>query len=298
MEVLVTGATGFVGSKLVPALVSAGHRVTVLVRDAARYNPPEGVTVHEGDVLDRESFEDALTDVEAGYYLIHSMGSGTGFEERDRTAAKNFAEAASAAGLDRVIYLSGLGVGADDLSPHLRSRREVEQVLSRGTYELTVLRAAIIVGKQSTSFRMVRQLSSRLPVMVTPRWVSTRVQPIAIRDVIAYLVGVLAVSDTAGNTYEIGGPEVLTYREMLVETGRLVTGRRPIILPVPVLTPRLSAHWVALVTDVPTSISSPLIEGMTTDVVVTDDSIREAVPIELTPFQTAVKRALEEDGDD
>ena len=180
----------------------------------------------------------------------------------------------------------------DDLSPHLRSRREVEDVLAGGEFALTVLRAAIIIGEGSASFRIVRQLSSRLPLMITPRWVSTRVQPIAISDVVAYLVGVLDTPETAGETYEIGGPEVLTYREMLTEVGRLLGGREPFIIPIPVLTPRLSAYWVGLVTDVPAAVAYPLIEGMVADVVVTDDRIRELVPAERTPFRTAVERAL------
>ena len=295
MNVLVTGASGFIGRQLVPSLLSSGHRVRALVRDADRYEPPDGVSTFEGDLLEGGTFEDALTDVDVVYYLIHSMGAGSGFASRDRNAARNLSEAASAAGVSRVVYLSGLGVDSDALSAHLRSRHEVERVLSRGEFDLTVLRAAIIVGEGSASFRLVRQLSGRLPVMVTPRWVSTRVQPIAIVDVIEYLVSVLEIPETAGKTYEIGGPEVLTYREVLVETGRLSSGRKPIIVPVPFLTPRLSAYWVALVTDVPTSVAYPLIHGMTTDVVVTDDRIRDVVPIELTPFETAVRRALDEE---
>ncbi|WP_049981188.1 NAD(P)H-binding protein [Halolamina rubra] len=295
MNVLVTGATGFVGQRLVPALLDAGHEVSVLVRDRTRYDAPDNVAVYEGDVLEPAGLDDALADVDAAYYLIHAMGGGRGFEERDRRGARNFASAAEAAGVDRVIYLSGLGVSGDDLSAHLRSRREVEAVLGRGAYELTVLRAAIIVGHGSASFRIVRQLSSRLPVMITPRWVSTRVQPIAIADVIAYLVGVLDAPETAGGTFEIGGPELLTYREMLSTVGRILTGREPYIVPVPVLTPRLSAYWVDLVTDVPAGVAHPLIDGMATDVVVTDDRIRSLVPVELTPFETAVERAIDEE---
>lgn len=292
MNVLVTGATGFVGGRLVPALLEAGHEVSVLVRDREGYDPPEGVTVFEGDVLDPGSVDDALADVDAAYYLVHAMGGGHGFEERDRRGARNFARAAEEAGVERVVYLSGLGVDGDDLSAHLRSRREVEAVLGRGAFDLTVLRAAIVVGADSASFRIVRQLSSRLPVMITPRWVSTRVQPIAISDVIAYLVGVLDAPETAGGSYEIGGPEVLTYREMLATVGRLLTGREPLIIPVPVLSPRISAYWVDLVTDVPAGVAHPLIEGLASDVVVTDDRIRELVPVELTPFRTAVERAI------
>ncbi|GAB7093921.1 NAD(P)H-binding protein [Halolamina litorea] len=297
MNVLVTGATGFVGQRLVPSLLEAGHEVSALVRDRTKYDPPEGVTVFEGDVLEPTGLDAALDGVDAAYYLIHAMGGGRGFEERDRRGARNFAAAAERAGVDRVIYLSGLGVEGEDLSAHLNSRREVEAVLGRGTYDLTVLRAAIIIGHGSASFRIVRQLCSRLPVMTTPRWVKTRVQPIAIADVIAYLVGVLDAPETAGDTFEIGGPEVLTYREMLAVVGRILTGREPIILPVPVLTPRLSAYWVDLVTDVPAGVAYPLIDGMVADVVVTDDRIRSLVPIDLTHFETAVERALAEEAD-
>jgi uncharacterized protein YbjT (DUF2867 family) len=292
MKVLVTGATGFVGSRLVPALLDAGHEVTVLVRDATRYDPPGDVRVVEGDLLDPGSFEAAM-DVEAAYYLVHSMRAGEDFEERDRQAARNFTDAASAAGVSRVVYLGGLGEDRDDLSPHLRSRREVERVLADGRSALTTLRAAIVVGDGSTSFELVRQLASRLPVMVTPRWVRTPCQPIYVDDVVAYLVGVLDHPETAGRTFEIGGPEVLTYAEVLKRTGRAM-GIAPLVVGVPVLTPRLSTYWVEFVTDVPRSVARPLIEGMKNSVVVRDASIREYVPVSLTPFDVAVERALGE----
>jgi uncharacterized protein YbjT (DUF2867 family) len=292
MRVLVTGATGFVGRRLVPALVDAGHEVTALVRDAGRYDPPPGVRVVVGDLLDPDSFEAAL-DVEAAYYLVHSMTARDDFEARDRRAARNFADAASAAGVGRVIYLGGLGEERDQLSSHLQSRREVERVLATGTYDLTTLRAAIVVGPQSAGFEMVVQLASRLPVMVTPRWVRTPCQPIAVSDLLAYLVGVLDVPETAGETYEIGGPEVLTYAEMLRRTGRHL-GHEPIILAVPVLTPRLSAYWVGLMTDVPWSVARPLIEGLKNPVVVHDDRLSRLVPVDPTPFDEAVRRAITE----
>jgi uncharacterized protein YbjT (DUF2867 family) len=295
MRVLVTGATGFIGERLVTALLDAGHEVTALVRDAGSYAPPAGVRVVEGDLLDRGSFESAL-DVEAAYYLVHSMRAGGDFEERDRRAARNFAEAAGEAGVERVVYLGGLGEERDRLSHHLRSRREVEAILSEGSYDLTTLRAAIIVGAGSASFEMIRQLAARLPLMVTPRWVETRCQPIAAADVIAYLVGVLDVPETAGETYEIGGPEVLTYREILERTGRRL-GRAPTIVPVPVLTPRLSAYWIGLVTDVPQSVARPLIDGLKNPVVVRDTRIRDLLPIELTPFDEAIARALRGDAE-
>lgn len=293
MNVLVTGATGFVGGRLVPRLLEDGHDVTVMVRDANRYQGPDNVDVVEGDLLDASSLEGAFEGVEVVYYLVHSMHSGGGYAERDRRAARTFVSMTRNTDVNRVVYLGGLGEEGSRLSEHLRSRREVEAVLEEGPYELTTLRAAIIVGAGSASFGMVRQLADRLPLMVTPRWVDTECQPIAISDVISYLAGVLTAPQTAGGTYEIGGPEVLTYREMLERTAAAM-GHRVFILPVPVLTPTLSAYWVDLVTDVPRSVAHPLIEGLKNPVVVEDDSIQEFVSVTLTPFDEAVERALAE----
>lgn len=290
MRVLVTGATGFVGGRLVPALVEAGHDVRALTRDAEGYDGP-AQEVREGDILDPGSFEHALEDVEAAYYLIHSMGSGTDFAARDRKAAHNFQRAASEAGIERVVYLGGLGETREHLSKHLKSRREVEAILAKGDYELTTLRAAIIVGKGSSSFDMIEQLVYRLPVMVTPKWVRTKCQPIAVSDVIAYLVGVLDVPETAGETYEIGGLETLTYQQLLRRTAD-VAGRPLYIIPVPVLSPQLSTYWVDLVTDVPKSVAHPLILGLKNTVVVNDTRIEDLIPMERTDFKTAVERAL------
>jgi uncharacterized protein YbjT (DUF2867 family) len=299
MRVLVTGATGFVGGRLVSALLGEGHNVTVLVRDAAAYregHPTDGVRIVEGDLLEPGSF-DAAMDVEAAYYLVHSMRAGTDFAERDRRAARNFSRAAGDAGVERVIYLGGLGEERDQLSSHLRSRREVEAILGEGSYDLTTLRAAIVIGAGSTSFDMIRQLAGRLPVMITPKWVRNDCQPIAIRDAIAYLTGVLDAPETAGETYEIGGPDVLTYEEMMERTARLM-GQRLRILPMPVLTPRISAYWVDLVTDVPKSVAHPLILGLKNPVVVNDDAITDRVDVAPTTFEDAVAAALAEYGYD
>jgi len=296
MRVLVTGATGFVGNRLVPTLLDRGHEVVALVRDADGYAPPAGVHVAEGDLLEPETLPPAFEidgdPVDAAYYLVHSMDGGPGYEERDRNCATNFLEAASDAGVDRVVYLGGLGEDREELSEHLRSRREVEQILASGDPDLTTLRAAIIIGAGSASFEVIHGLASRLPVMTTPKWVDTLCQPIAIDDVVGYLAGVLEVPETRDDTFEVGGPNVLTYAEILRRTRRQL-GHRLWIIRVPVLSPELSAKWLRLVTDVNPYLARSLVEGLRNTVIVEDDRIRDLVPIEQTPFEVAVAKAID-----
>lgn len=293
MQILVTGATGFVGGALVPALLDRGFAVRALSRNRSKAieQLDPRVDVVGGDIFEPESLEGVFEDVDLAYYLIHSLETGDEFEARDRTAAENFARVASEAGVDRVIYLGGLGETGEDLSPHLRSRREVEERLAEGSYDLTTFRAGVIVGAGSESFEMVRQLVSRLPVMITPKWVRTPAQPIAISDVVEYLVEAVETPETAGKTLEIGGPEVLTYEEMMRRTASILD-RRLHIVPVPVLTPKLSVYWIDLVTSIPPSISHPLIEGLRNPVVVTDHTADELIDVNHTPFDEAVERAV------
>ena len=288
--VLVAGASGFVGRRLGRALVDAGHDLRSMTRNPHTYDGP-GEPVF-GDALDGESLRDALRGCRAAYYLVHSLSSSD-FEQRDARAARTFGDAAADAGVEQIIYLGGLGADSDTLSPHLRSRREVEGLLAGGGVPVTSLRAGIIVGDQGLSWAITRQLVEHLPGMVTPRWVNTRTQPIAVDDVVAYLVGVLGRPESFGKAFDIGGPEVLRYSTMLKRVAR-IEGRSLPVVPVPLLTPRLSSYWLALVTDVDTAAGRTLIDSMATEVVVRDDAIRAIVPIELTPYDDAVRKALAE----
>ncbi len=288
MRVLVTGASGFVGGRLAPALVDAGYEVRAMTRHPERYHGA-GEAV-PGDVHDGASLVDAMEGCTAAYYLVHSLGDAE-FAERDAEAARTFAKAAAEAGVERIVYLGGLGDDADDLSEHLRSRREVERLLGGGGVPVTVLRAGIIVGHGGISWELTRQLVEHLPAMITPRWVRTRTQPIAVADVIRYLVGVLGEPRTAGRTFEIGGTEVLEYAEMMRRVAA-IEGRTLFLVPVPLLTPRLSSRWLSLVTSVDVQTGRNLIDSMSNEVVVRDDSIRELVPFEPMDYDDAVLAAL------
>ncbi|HEX8961063.1 MAG TPA: NAD(P)H-binding protein [Geobacteraceae bacterium] len=294
-KVLVTGATGFIGMRLITSLLHEGYAVRCLVRRPETSLPHGAERVH-ADLLEPATLGAACAEVDTAYYLVHSMAGGrAGFERRDRQAAENFVAAADRAGVRRVIYLGGLGEAGEILSEHLASRMEIARILRTGRFSTTVLRAAIIIGAGGASFEMIRSLVERLPVMITPRWVSTRCQPIAVGDVIRYLVGCLKEERTAGETFDIGGPEILTYREMMERFARVE--RRPLlIVPVPLLTPKLSSYWVGLITPVKPSIAMPLIEGLCNEVICGDRRIREIIPFPLTSYDEAVRIALAEGG--
>jgi uncharacterized protein YbjT (DUF2867 family) len=288
--VLVAGATGFVGKRLCPALAEAGAEVRAMTRRPEQYDGA-GQAV-QGDVHEPETLPDALEGCRAAYYLVHSLGSPD-FRRLDAEAARAFGQAAAKAGLEQIVYLGGLGDEGDDLSEHLASRREVERLLGEAGVPVTVLRAGILIGSGGISWEITRQLVENLPAMITPRWVSTRTQPIAVDDVVRYLVGVLDQPDAIGAVFEVGGADVLAYSEMLRRVAKL-TGRRRLLVPVPLLTPGLSSWWLALVTDVDTRTGRSLVDSMTNEVVVSDDSIRSLVPFEPVGYDEAVARALQE----
>lgn len=295
MRILVMGATGYIGGRLVPRLASAGHDVRCLTRrpeHLAGVEWADRVQIVRGDALDADSLDAPMEDVQVVYYLVHSIGTGTSFEEADRAAAVNTAAAAARAGVGRVVYLGGL-VPEGPASPHLASRAEVGQILLDGPVPAVVLQAGVIIGSGSASFEMLRYLTERLPVMVTPTWVASRVQPLAVRDVLEYLIGVLDLPPATNRRYDIGGPDVLTYREMMQRYARVAGLPRRVIVPVPVLSPWLSSHWVNLITPVPKALAQPLIESLRNDAVASEHDLEALLPRELCPFDEAVHLALE-----
>jgi uncharacterized protein YbjT (DUF2867 family) len=305
-RVLIIGATGFVGARLIPELVNRNVKLRLMVRDLAKASPliPKGsdIEVVQGDLVAATGIAEALRGIHTTYYLVHSMGGKTLFKneeyaEKDRVAARNFMAAAESAGLKRVIYLGGLGETSDNLSEHLRSRAEIARTISSGTPKATVLRAAIIIGAGGASYEMLRYLVERLPVMITPKWVETRIQPIAIRDVLKYLVGCLVNGETAGQEFDIGGPEIFTYVDMMQKYAEARGLAKRFIVRVPVLTPMLSAYWVDLVTPISSGIAHPLIEGLRNEVICHDSRIDQYVPITKTPFKDAVLSAFSEETD-
>ncbi|MGE3180983.1 MAG: SDR family oxidoreductase [Phycisphaerae bacterium] len=297
-RIFVTGATGYIGGRLVPRLLAEGYRVRCFVRDARKLkertwasNPL--VEIRNGNLDDAESLRDAIRDCGAAYYLVHSMTSaGKHYRDRDRQLAQNFVDAAEKCNVARIIYLGGLGDASDGLSEHLQSRREVEEILASRAPALTVLRAAMIIGSGSASFEILRYLVERLPIMVTPKWVRTKCQPIGVRNVLHYLIACLRVSETTGRTLDIGGPEVMTYEQIMREMERALELRRRWIIPVPVLTPRLSSLWIHLITPLSHRIARPLAEGLRNPVVCRNDDAARLMPQELLTVREAIEAAL------
>lgn len=297
-KVAIAGATGYIGGRLAPRLLEAGYLIRCLVRSAGKLQEREwaassGVEIREADFADLQHLARALEGCSAVYYLVHSMTSaGAGYHQKDLELAHTFAEAARRASVQRIIYLGGLGETGPDLSQHLSSRREVETVLGSTGVPVTVLRAAMIIGSGSASFEILRYLVDRLPVMVTPRWVSTPCQPIAVSNVVQYLVAALATPATTGQVFDIGGPEVLRYREIMEVMAQELGLPRRWVIPVPLLSPRLSSYWIHLVTPLSSNIARPLAEGLKNPVVCRENRIVELIPQQLLTVREAIRAAL------
>lgn len=297
---LVTGATGYIGSRLVPRLLEDGFRVRVLTRNAKKVQPRawfDEVEVVEGDASDPAAREEACAGVDVLYYLLHSMDGQPDWAERDRELAQGFGEAAYDAGVGRIVYLSGLHPEGE-LSEHLQSRVEVGETLLNSGVPTAVLQAAMIVGSGSASFEMLRHLTLRLPAMIAPKWLNHRIQPIAISDILHYLVGSADLDASVNRAFDVGGPDVLTYREMIEYFAKVGDMRRPLIVTVPVLTPRLASHWIGLVTPVPTGVAKPLVGSLAHDVVCDETDIDDLVgppEVGVMDFDTALRAALDDD---
>ncbi|MCA9254599.1 MAG: SDR family NAD(P)-dependent oxidoreductase, partial [Phycisphaerales bacterium] len=296
--ILVTGASGYIGGRLTPRLLAAGYRVRCLARDPRKlatrhWASDPNVEIVQGDVADADSLRYAMRGCDVAYYLVHSMMAvGDAYRSHDRRVAENFARAASEADVRRIVYLGGLGETGADLSEHLTSRREVETALATGTAKVTVFRAAMIIGSGSASFEILRYLVERLPIMLTPRWVRTESQPIAVRNVLHYLVECLHVPETIGRTLDIGGPDIVTYRELMDVMSDALGLRRRIVVTIPVLTPRLSSLWIHLVTPLSHRIARPLAEGLRNRVVCRNDEAAQLMPQPLLSSSEAIDAAL------
>lgn len=299
LTVLVTGATGYIGGRLVPRLLAEGHLVRAMSRDTGRLRDvpwADRVSLVQADALDPVSLGPALAGVDVAYYLVHSIDTGPDFEERDRLAAQAFATAAREAGVGRIVYLGGPAPADEELSPHLASRHEVGEVLLASGVPTAVLQAAVIIGSGSASFEMLRHLTERLPAMITPRWVRNRIQPIAVRDVLRYLVRCATLPPEVSRRFDIGGPDVLTYVEMMQRYAAAAGLHRRVIVPVPLLSPSLSAHWVNVVTPVPAALAKPLVRSLVNEVVCQEHDIARWVPDPpegLVGFDEAVRLALQ-----
>ncbi|HYN29331.1 MAG TPA: NAD(P)H-binding protein [Dermatophilaceae bacterium] len=295
---LVTGATGYIGSRLLPELLAAGWDVRILTRSAAKVADRawrERVEVVEGDATERADLDRACAGVDVAYYLLHSMDGAGSFAERDRDLAATFGLAARAAGVGRIVYLSGLHPDHEELSEHLASRVEVGEILLDSGVPTAVLQAAVIVGSGSASFEMLRYLTHRLPAMIAPKWLDNRIQPIAIRDVLRLLVAAADLPPEVNRTFDLGGPDVLTYREMIARFARISGLRDRIVVTVPVLTPWLASHWVGLVTPVPSGIAKPLVGSLLHEVVRRETDLDELFPeiaASLMGYDDSVRAAI------
>ncbi len=295
-NILVAGASGYVGSRLVSRLLDRGYTVRCLARnpDALKDRGWHRAEVVYGNTLEPDSLLHAMNGMDAAFYLVHAMAGSPNFRSVDRQSARNFGQAAKKSGLKRIIYLGGLSSDTHALSEHLRSRQEVGEILRESGIPVTELRASIIIGSGSASFAIIRDLARKLPVMITPRWVRSKCQPIAIRDVLHYLTGVLEHTESEGEIYDIGGLEILTYRQMIAQVAEIMR-RKIIIIDVPVLTPRLSAYWLNLVTSVPMGIAFPLVEGLRNDTICSEQRIDKVITFEKSSFRDAVQDALEKE---
>ncbi|MFW9794992.1 MAG: NAD(P)H-binding protein [Candidatus Thorarchaeota archaeon] len=298
-KILVLGSTGYVGSKLVERLISHGYEVRAGWRTKRKLeiqpwkNHPMVHSI-KVDVLDINQLRKAMEGCDIVYYLIHSMYSGEDFDELDRKGAKNALTVADEKGIKRIIYLGGLGEDRDRLSKHLRSRKNVDRILREGKTPVTTFQAAMIIGPQSASFNIMRYLVNRLPVMITPKWVRTKTQPISIEDTIEYLVGCLTKPETIGETFDIGGPEVITYQDLMTTYASEAGFVRRIEVPIPLLTPNLSSYWVELVTPIQATIARPLIEGLSQETICREHRIREIIPRKLLSIRESIQRTLSE----
>lgn len=295
MKILLTGVTGYIGHRLLPLLVQNGHHVVCCVRDKKRFNtggyPPDKITVVEADFLERESLTGIPADIDAAYYLIHSMSSGGGdFESMEALSAKNFRDAVERTSAGQVIYLGGI-VNDTTLSKHLSSRKNVEYILQSPSYALTILRAGIIVGSGSASFEIIRDLVEKLPVMITPRWLRTKCQPVAIRNVLDFLYGVMGYEKAFNKTFDIGGPDILSYRDMLLRFAE-IRGLKRRIYVVPVMTPKISSYWLYFVTATSFPLAQNLVKSMKVEVICRPNTLAEELGVTLIDYNTSIKLAF------
>jgi len=297
--ILVTGVTGYIGGRLVPRLLDRGYRVRAMGRNLEKlkgrwWASHPNVELVQGDVLDYPSLEKAVAGCALAYYLVHSMvREKKDFASADREAALNFASAAEKGGLERIIYLGGLGSEKDRLSKHLQSRKEVGEILRQCSVPVTIFRAAMIIGAGSASFEILRYLTDRLPIMITPTWVRTPCQPIAVKNVLEYLIGALEVPETTGQTFDIGGPRITSYHELMMIYSKVAKLSKRTVIPVKILSPKLSSYWIGLVTPLPPKLGRPLVEGLSSKVICEDMRIQKLIPQKLIDYEEAIQLAMD-----